>query len=373
MRSGLVTACRSEPYLTFVFAFDCGPCQHQAFEDGWRYNLRLAESILGKLKQKSLPGVRKVEALVEQLNEDFNSASWNTRTLYPHAHRERTLRPSLGQFHKTPSPLSKEVLPEDIPEPVRVVGPDHPNYEYDWNYVASTNPVHPVDTNYAHPLDEVDPSSMIGHLSPEEYDQSGEGVGFDASETNTVWGSSLEEINAQPTKWAEDSTAWAYDDIAPEESLGATALESPIKPCIDDEDLLSERVDMVIQVFYSVVDEIPASNQTSQTVRPVRRGDLEDVFQSLYISSIHADAKTPKIGLLTPPPTPPRLSTDGSLDFDASTVTSPSPAVDSSSLLQSKIGPQSSFTVTIRSSVSAKSFKQLLRPAASVPHLHEKR
>jgi hypothetical protein len=77
-RSGLATACRSESYLDFVFAVNCGPCQHEAFEDGWKHKMKLADTFLDKVKEKSLPGVREVEVLVEQLREDFNTATWNT-------------------------------------------------------------------------------------------------------------------------------------------------------------------------------------------------------------------------------------------------------------------------------------------------------
>jgi len=90
-RSGWATACRSDAHLEFVFTVKCGPCQHQAFEDGWKHKLKLADTFLDKLKEKGLPGVREVEALVEQLKEDFNTATWNTRTMFSHAHKERTV------------------------------------------------------------------------------------------------------------------------------------------------------------------------------------------------------------------------------------------------------------------------------------------
>ncbi|KAF1925726.1 uncharacterized protein M421DRAFT_69272 [Didymella exigua CBS 183.55] len=192
-RTGLTTACRSEAYLNFVFAVACGPCQYQAFEGGWKRKLRLAEIFLGRLKEMRFPGVQEVNALVEQLKDEFNTATWNTRTLFPHAPKEHTVRVSLGHFKKAPSPLRREVLPEDIPEQSKVNGPDHPDYKYDYGYIESTDPLHPVDIKYTHPLNGVDASWMLNHFSPEEFEQSGGDVGFDANEVDTAWVGSLEE------------------------------------------------------------------------------------------------------------------------------------------------------------------------------------
>ncbi|KAF3036858.1 hypothetical protein E8E12_008265 [Didymella heteroderae] len=179
-----------------------------AFEYDWKHKLSLAETFLGKLKENGLPGVREINALVEQLKEDFNMAAWETRIMFPYAHKENAMRASLGNFEKAPSPLSREVLPDDVPELPEVVGPDHPDYKYDWDYVASTDPIHPVDTNYDHPLDEVDPSWMLNHLRPKEFEQSGEGVGFDVDEADMAWGSRLEEPNLSSADWGEDTSAW---------------------------------------------------------------------------------------------------------------------------------------------------------------------
>ncbi|KAF3051168.1 hypothetical protein E8E11_010721 [Didymella keratinophila] len=283
-RSGLATACRSDAYLEFVFAVKCGPCQYQAFEDGWKHKLKLADTFLDKLKEKGLPGVQEVKALVDQLKEDFNTATWKTRIMFPHAHKERTVRVGLGQFHRVPSPLSREVLPEDIPEPVEVIGPDHTDYEYDWDYVTSTDPVHPIDTNYAHPLDEADPAWLLNRLSPEELEQSGEGVGFDASETDMVWRNSLGEVNAKSADWVEYTSGWTsgaagFDqNQTPGDSLYAEAAERQSKVCAEDDKLLSERIDMVIQYFWRAVNEINTSDQVLQTMTSVLGDDLDDAL-----------------------------------------------------------------------------------------------
>ncbi|KAJ4338291.1 hypothetical protein N0V87_004059 [Didymella glomerata] len=224
-----------------------------AFERAWKHRLTLAETFLEKLKEKGLHGVREVEALVEHMKEEFDTATWNTRTLFPHAHKERTVRVSLGQFQKAPTPLSREVLPEDIPEPFKVIGSDHPDYKYDWDYVASTDPIHPIDTNYAHPLDAVDPSWVLHHLSPEDLEQSSDGFGFDTSEADTIWGSSLEGVNVESTVWVEDASGWTSEAAgfgqsqAPGDPVHAAAPEPQIEGYAEDDNLLSERVDMMIR------------------------------------------------------------------------------------------------------------------------------
>ena len=258
-----------------------------------------------------------------------------------------------------PSPFSREVLPEDIPEPVEVIGPDHPDYEYDWDYVASTDPVHPVDTNYAHPLDEVDPAWLLSHLSPEEFEQSGEGVGFDASEANMVWRNSLGEVNAESADWVKDISGWTSEaagfdqNQTPGDSLYAEAAERQIKVCAEDDRLLSERIDMVIQYFWRVVNEANTSDQVLQTMTSILGDDLDDAFQGLQISDVHGVAGMPQTSLLTPPPTPPWLSTDGSYDSDASTSTPPNRSVGSAPLLTTKDDVQSLFAASQSAAVSA--------------------
>jgi hypothetical protein len=358
-RSGLATACRSESYLNFVFAVDCGPCQHQAFERGWKHRLTLAETFLEKLKEKGLHGVREVEALVEHMKEEFDTATWNTRTLFPHAHKERTVRVSLGQFQKAPTPLSREVLPEDIPEPFKVIGSDHPDYKYDWDYVASTDPIHPIDTNYAHPLDAVDPSWVLHHLSPEDLEQSGDGFGFDTSEADTIWGSSLEGVNVESTVWVEDASGWTSEAAgfgqsqAPGDPVHAAAPEPQIEGYAEDDNLLSERVDMMIQCFWKVVNGDTVSDPMSQTATSSMCESLDNACQGLHISNIHGDEGLPQTGLLTPPPTSPRLLIDGCCDLESSTSSPLTPSKDSTSLLTMEDGPQSSFAVLQSAAASA--------------------
>jgi hypothetical protein len=241
------------------------------------------------------------------------------------------VRVSLGQFHKALSPLSGEVLPDEIPDPVEVIGPDHPDYVYNYDYVASTDPVHPVDTNYAQPFDEVDPAWMLNRLSPEEFEQSGEGIGFDANEADMLWGNGPEGVNAELADWVKDTPGWTAEaagfvpSLAPGDAPRTAAVERQIEVCAEDDDFILERVDMVIQCYWKVINGNTASDQVSQTAMSNLSENLDD-FQGLHIPCLQGGEGAPQTGLLIPPPTPPRLSTDGSCGFEFSTSIMPRPS-----------------------------------------------
>lgn len=333
-RAGLSAACKSDPYLNFVLTLNCGPCQYQAFESRWKQKLGLAEIFLERLKKKGFPGVQEVDALVEQMREEFTTATWGTRSLFPHAHKQRTVRVGLGHFGRSPSPLSRIVLPEDIPEPLEIIGPEHPEYEYDYNQIASTDPLHPVDSNYAHPLDECDTSWTLNHLSSDELEQSGEGVGFDASEVDTAWAVSTEELNMESMEWGKDTSDWqpeaarsAPSDIKP--TQGSELLYFPtLEGTQTDkhtpvEHSMAERIDMVVHEFWSLVNGNVPGEQSSRDTAHTIDEDIHDAFKALHLSDPLSGLKT---GLLTPPPTPPRLSTNKANASDFAPQSPPNPA-----------------------------------------------
>ena len=266
LRSGKAAACRSESYLDIVIPIDCGPCQYEAFEDGWKRKLSAAKAFLEAIKEKDFPGVPEVAALVEQLQEESNTASWNSRNIFPHMHKERKKRVNLGHFDRKPSPLRQEVLPKDVPEATEVIHPEHPDYEYDWDYVASTDPIHPVDTNYAHPLDDVDPSWMLDHLSPEEFEASGSGVGFDANEMDNMWTDNLKEPDTTTPSWGEGVSDWELDPTATTSAQHDTGWGTKVATALTSSNTRSDstpevermrktRIEMVIHEFWTVINE----------------------------------------------------------------------------------------------------------------------
>ena len=109
--------------------------------------------------------MQEVAALVEQLKDGSNTASWNSRLSFPLLHKERYRHVELGYFEKAPLPLREEVPSEDIPEPAEIIHFDYPDCYYEWKYVASSQPLYPVDVaDYVHLLDNIDPSWMLNHL-----------------------------------------------------------------------------------------------------------------------------------------------------------------------------------------------------------------
>lgn len=318
LRSGKVAACKSESYLNITIPTDCGPCQHQSFENRWKRKLSLARNFLETIREKNFPGVTEVAVLVEQLEQEFDTASWGSRALFPHLHGEKKERINLGYFEKKPSPLRCEVRPEDVCEPEESMHPDHPDYEFDWDYVASTDPLRPVDTNYAHPTDDMDHNWMPDDLTSEEGEKSGTEGGFDASDMERKWTDNLEEPHAFTLSWGDDgsdwdlnitvtaspphNTLWAAD---PEAHAIATTTRNDLTS--DNETVRQARVDMIIHEFWTLVNEEDPCDQSREPTSPASI-DLTAHFNDIDISN----PSSTKPDLLTQPPTPPHPPTDAS-------------------------------------------------------------
>ncbi|KAF9691754.1 hypothetical protein EKO04_010389 [Ascochyta lentis] len=276
----------------------------------------MAERFLQKLKEKNLPGVQEIAALVEQLIEEYNMASWNTRILFPHLGKERCLRINLGYFKKTSSPLRQELLPEDVPEPPNITPADDQDYVYDWNYVASTDPIHPVDTNYAHPLDGVDPCWMLNHLTPEEFAESSGDVGFDISEAETMWADNTASIYSTTDNWREASDATVKDPTK-HDLPGDSAVEAPLfPPAAQTEsseigELRAKHIEMVVREFWKVVNDEDPSGILSPSCSS---NDLTIQLNNIHVSDSSGTSNELYAGLLTPPATPPQPPTYGSCD-----------------------------------------------------------
>lgn len=268
-----------------------------------------------------MPGVQEVAALIETLEEDFNSASWSTRALFPHSHKERGVRINLGHFEKAPSPLRQEVFPDDVPEPPNVVDSDNLDYVYDWDYVASTDPIHPVDTNYAHPLDDIDPSWMLNHLSLEDFEASGGEVGFDANEAELLWTDGVNTSNQAATTWNDDIEHWDQNEpntekTDPVNDNAACDYKAGLSPPTPTSGLHSqkndnlsqqERIQMVVNEFWKIVNDTDSDDQDSLQPPSHPADDLTTQMRRAHISEPPNTPAKFCSGLLTPPATPPRL------------------------------------------------------------------
>ncbi|UPX21152.1 uncharacterized protein EKO05_0011350 [Ascochyta rabiei] len=279
--------------------------------------MSIADDFLLKLQKKAFPGVQEVAILVDQLKEEYNAASWSTRVLFPHLYKERCLRVNLGHFKKMPSPLRQELLPEDVPEPPKIIQAYDQDYMYDWDYVASTDPIHPVDTNYSHPLDGVDPCWILNHLTPEEFQESSGDVGFNASEADTMWVDDMERTDLRTKTWREtsDNTTKSPTKRNPPGSLAGEAPLLPpaarTDPSSGIEQVPAEHVEMVIREFWTCVS---GKNSSEAPPRLCSSDNLIVQLNEMHISDSSGTPNECYSGLLTPPQTPPRSSTDGPAD-----------------------------------------------------------
>jgi hypothetical protein len=158
-------ACIAESFLTINLCIDCDRCQHIAWEDAWKLKLERANTFFAKLQQRDLPGVEEIAALVKELEEEYVTASWNTRTMFAHGPKPSISRVKHQYYEKAASKLPHEVRPEDVVEKTEKEWTEMDDLDYDGDYEASTDPIHPVSTDYLHPLDDDDGAWILQHLA----------------------------------------------------------------------------------------------------------------------------------------------------------------------------------------------------------------
>jgi hypothetical protein len=129
--------------------------------------------------QRAMPGVEEIAVLVESLEAEYAIASWHTRTMFAHASRPSVTRVKHSWHEKAASKLPQEVRPEDIIENKAKEWTEMDDHDYDGNYEASTDPIHPVSTDYSHPLDDDDGAWILQHLSDIDVAYADNSAGFD--------------------------------------------------------------------------------------------------------------------------------------------------------------------------------------------------
>jgi hypothetical protein len=73
--NSIKAACVAESFLTIYLRIQCGPCQHTTWEAEWKLKLERANTFLTKLRQRNLPGVEEITALVKELEAEYTTAS----------------------------------------------------------------------------------------------------------------------------------------------------------------------------------------------------------------------------------------------------------------------------------------------------------
>ncbi|KAF2995526.1 hypothetical protein E8E13_002063 [Curvularia kusanoi] len=331
-------------YSPHLSGFDCGPCQQKALEEKWKIKLETAELFLSKLKEKDFPGVREVSALVEQLRDEMTDAMWSTRMLFPHAHKARVGRLSLGYFEKRGSPLRYELLPDDIPDDPVAFDYSDPGHEYNYSYIASTDPLHPVDANYTDLMDDADTSWASEHLTAEELAGASDDAGFDEAQADIAWegntgentgtdipgageqtssDAKLDKFEAD-TRAKPDSWTWNGDigpgppetpELPPRPSPASqthpTPATSPTNPSAEESQEAATHIELIIHEFWRTVNSNAASSPPPQPT--TLASELPAQLSSLHISALpHSQTTQQSSQPPQPSPTPLHFLTDGS-------------------------------------------------------------
>ncbi|KAK7181744.1 hypothetical protein PSPO01_12194 [Paraphaeosphaeria sporulosa] len=141
-------ACTAEGYVTIKRSFPCSKCSREAWLSHWEKRLEKARRFYNELVKEKLPGARAVSELINQLDKEYELEAWELRNTIPHGDRARIRRvtPAKARWSKLPpSPLKREVQPEEIVLPV-ITELVYNKDDDDW--VPSADPLHPIDTNY---------------------------------------------------------------------------------------------------------------------------------------------------------------------------------------------------------------------------------
>ncbi|KAF1847376.1 uncharacterized protein K460DRAFT_255723, partial [Cucurbitaria berberidis CBS 394.84] len=188
-KTSIKAACNAASFLTISLRLDCGPCQHESWESTWRLKLERAKTFLDRLSDQNMPGTEEIATLVKDLENQYIAAAWDARTMFAQAPKPSVTRVGISEYKKARSPLLHEVRPEDVVEPDSgKTWAEMDENDYDGDYIASTDPIHPVSTDYSHPLDNDDGSWILNHLSPEELESPKTDVAVDFDGSTWSWG-----------------------------------------------------------------------------------------------------------------------------------------------------------------------------------------
>jgi hypothetical protein len=304
--SSIKAACIAESYLTIHLKIGCGACQHKAWEESWELKLEIANTFLAKLRQRNMPGAAETCALVRELETQYATATWDTRNMFASVPKPSVKRVKHNYYEKAASKLTQEVLPEDVIEKKHKEWAKMDEEDYDGNYVASTDPIHPVSTDYSHTLDDDDGAWILQHLSPQEIEPS-LSDGFDLHNHGWSWGESdnglhTEEVT-QPEHIAEDfsedkgtistrsNTSMDLVAWGPEITKTSTS-KITMNGQHDNEAQHSARVKQVLNAFWSAVNAAPLDPRDTPTPHST---NLDNLLEDLDLSKGHSAQSTSTI------------------------------------------------------------------------------
>jgi hypothetical protein len=253
---------------------DCSSCEHKRWEDNWSSKLERARTFLAELIEKHMPGVNEISALVKELDDLYYMASWDARNMASHAFKKSVARVDISDHSIARSPLTQEVRPEDVVDPKEKEKKwtDMDENDNDGDYIASTDPIHPVSTDYSHPLDDDDGSWILQHISPGateisgdgevalDFDQDGWSWNNDDSENSVSMIAACQEEDTMPTVDSNHLITWE-----PEAEMSSMATDITMDGLSIREKLEKEQIELIIEAFWTVVDK---STDTDQQLQP---------------------------------------------------------------------------------------------------------
>lgn len=258
-RTSIRAACTAESFLTVYIQTDCSPCEHRIWESNWESKLERARTFLAKLIEKRMRGVDEISTLVRELNEQYHVACWDARNMPLHAFKKSVARVNVSDHKTARSPLIQEVRPEDVVDPKERMKDwsEMDENDYDGDYIASTDPIHPVSTDYSHPFDDDDGSWILNHFSQEEMDASSNGdVVLDFDHDGWSWDNNDNEKSTtttfNTTQEDDPTTRISNDNLIPwnpEATTPPTLTETSTKDLHIKEKLKQEHTELIIKAF----------------------------------------------------------------------------------------------------------------------------
>ncbi|CAO2651627.1 Nn.00g041970.m01.CDS01 [Neocucurbitaria sp. VM-36] len=228
------------------------------------------------MSEHSMPGMEEVGGLVTELENQYTMDSWEARNMFAQARKSSVARVAISEYRRAASPLVQEVRPEDVVvADRRKEWADMDENDYDGNYVASTDPIHPVNTDYSHPWDDDVGSWVLNHLSPEE---------LEAPSPDTI-------VDL-------DKSSWSWEDACPPEETKSkpTAMTRKEKnPVIVNDQLMADRDSREdVECLVAWGPEAKATSSTGQINmddvkrEDVRKGRIKEVIDAFW-TTVNAD------------------------------------------------------------------------------------
>jgi hypothetical protein len=303
-------------------------------------------------------GVDEISTLVRELDEQYHVACWDARNMPLHAFKKSVARVNVSDHKTARSPLIQEVRPEDVVDPKERMKDwsEMDENDYDGDYVASTDPIHPVSTDYSHPFDDDDGSWIFNQFSQEEMDASSNGdvvLDFDHDGWNWDNDDSKKSTTTTFNTSQEDNPTTQIDNDnlilwSPEATASSALTETSTNGLHIKEKLKQVHTELIIKAFNLFVHN--PTNATTPQPRQLPE-NITSLLQTLDITPtipttpppcITPTTKSPQIPCAYDSPHSPAPQTgraisrtlssaDSSTSPQASSLTSPSSFLSTSS------------------------------------------